>query len=419
MLQEEIQNCEIFDLGGTGDCVFKACAHSLVRYQGKTVQGESLIREAARLRVMAVQEVSKNPVDPQEQAHHRGGIATAAQDFDEYLLQAAKQNFYGDGFLIQAMATKLKRDIVVWDWKQNDEYWQRFHIPGGGKKEPLLVDLKNEHYRAILLPKDEPCPDAWLAPQKPDRVRLRGAGKSVLSLNDSVLSLDTAESALSRGTKTSRKKSVLSLPRKQQSVRDSRSSKRCRVGRNNPDAKSGPNSVLDLPSNSGGPKTTQGKKSRHGKPTEATDRDLLSSLGEPDFPKNQGRKRLYGKQKVHEWHEPPDAAPVTWQCPLCDISHYKVRPNRLDVVNVTMFKPDTPRPITKSSFPNQRSPKSLLQPLSLRNNAVGNAPFVRLDFRAFPNVTHTLLFNTTVKLFTLRLMLKLGKASKSQSGPKV
>lgn len=130
MPQEETQNCEIFvfDLAGTEDCVFKACAHSLARYQGKTVQGESLIREAARLRVMAVQEVSKNPVyrkssavDPQEQAHHRGGIATAAQDFDEYLLQAAKQNFYGDGFLIQAMATKLKRDIVVWDWKQNDE----------------------------------------------------------------------------------------------------------------------------------------------------------------------------------------------------------------------------------------------------------------------------------------------------------
>lgn len=310
------------------------------------------------------------------------------------------------------MATKLKRYIVVWDWKQNDEYWQRFHIPGGGKKEPLLVDLKNEHYRAILLPKHEPCPDAWLAPQKPDRVQPRGAGKSVLSLNDSVLSLDTAESALSRGTKTSTKKSVLSLPRKQQSVRDSRSSKRCRVGRNNPDAKSGPNSVLDLPSNSGGPKTTQGKKSRHGKPTEATDRDLLSSLGEPDFPKNQGRKRFYGKQKVHEWHEPPDAAAVTWQCPLCDFS---LQGQAKQVGCGKRHHVQT----TKSSFPNQRLPKSLLQPLSLRNNAVGNAPFVRLDFRAFPNVTHTLLFNTTIKLFTLRLMLKLGKASKSQSGPKV
>lgn len=272
-----------------------------------------------------------------------------------------------------------------------------------------------------MLPKDEPCPDAWLAPtQKPDRVQLRGAGKSVLSLNDSVLSLDTAESVLSRGTttKTSTKKTVLSLPRKQQSVRESRSSKRCRVGRNNPDAKSGPNSVLDLLSNSGGSKTTQGKKSRHGKPTEATDRDLLSSLGEPDFPKNQGRKRLYGKQKVYEWHQPPDAAAVTWQCPLCDFS-LQGQAKQVGWGKRRHVKPDTPRPITKSSFPNQRLPKSLLQPLSLRNSAVGNALFVRLDFRAFPNVTHTLLFNTTVRLFTLRLMLKLGKAIMSQSGPNV
>ena len=171
-----------------------------------------------------------------------------------------------------------------------------------------------------MLPKDEPCPDAWLAPtQKPDRVQLRGAGKSVLSLNDSVLSLDTAESVLSRGTttKTSTKKTVLSLPRKQQSVRESRRSKK-----------------------------------------------FMSGISRQTQPRSHGSA-------------------------LFAISHYKVRPNRLDGVNVAMFKPDTPRPITKSSFPNQRLPKSLLQPISLRNSAVGNALFVRLDFRAFPNVTHT------------------------------
>ena len=112
LLTKEISPCEVLDLGGSGDCVFKACVFSLGKYQGKDIKGESLTREATRLRVLAVEEVKRDPlykqsfaVDTLEEPHHRGGAKEAAQTFDEYLEMVSKKQFYGDGFLIQAVET--------------------------------------------------------------------------------------------------------------------------------------------------------------------------------------------------------------------------------------------------------------------------------------------------------------------------
>lgn len=64
---------------------------------------------AARLRVLAVGEVRKNPeytklwvLDDAEDSHHRGGAKATAKTFDEYFEMASGQKFFGDGFPIQA-----------------------------------------------------------------------------------------------------------------------------------------------------------------------------------------------------------------------------------------------------------------------------------------------------------------------------
>ena len=310
LIKQELQNCEIADVGGSGDCVFKACAHSLARHQGKQIEGESLTREAARLRVLAIKEMEQNPVyratwvsDPKEEAHHRGGLAHPAENFDEYVLQAANQSFYGDGFLIQAMATKLKRDIVVWQWRKDDEFWQRIHLPGGDNKEPLLVALKDEHYRAILLPSGDKCPETWLVPtQKPDRIQLRGAGKSVLSLPDSVLSLDDSQSVLSLESKS----------------RNLASSRKRHKPKHDVGSRQSATSVLNLSCVNSVSGTFERHHSIQPRSTLASNTDRISDLGQPDFGVGLVRKRLHGKQTVQEWHAPPQAAVVTWMCPLCD-----------------------------------------------------------------------------------------------------
>lgn len=134
-LLQELAICSLVDAGGQGDCAFRAVAHSLACAQNKTVQGDSLIREAARLRTLAVAGLKQNPdfkatwaADPEEKPVHRAGAVLPAQTFDEYLNLVSKQSFYADGFLLQALATKIKSDLVIWTWVEDSEYWQRlFH----------------------------------------------------------------------------------------------------------------------------------------------------------------------------------------------------------------------------------------------------------------------------------------------------
>lgn len=74
------------------------------------------------------------------------------------------------------MDTKLKRDIIIWHWNVDGEFWQRIHLPDESDDKPLLLALKDEHNRAILLPTDQPCTETWLQSTPwPSRTQIRGA----------------------------------------------------------------------------------------------------------------------------------------------------------------------------------------------------------------------------------------------------
>ena len=44
----------------SGDCACRCIAHSLSHAQGKTLEGESLVREASQLRVLAIGQLIKH-----------------------------------------------------------------------------------------------------------------------------------------------------------------------------------------------------------------------------------------------------------------------------------------------------------------------------------------------------------------------
>ena len=75
--------------------------------------------------------------DPNETIKQRGGIENPATTFPEYCEMAANKSFYADGYLLQALALKLKKDLVI--WKYDEHRWERYLLEGtseGKQKNP-------------------------------------------------------------------------------------------------------------------------------------------------------------------------------------------------------------------------------------------------------------------------------------------
>ena len=118
--------------GGNGDCAFRCAAFSLGRIPKKNVVGESLIREASRLWVLATGQLLKfkdkyEPfwaVDPDEEAYMCAN-AEVPQDYAEYVLTASRQGYYADDLLLTALATRLEIPIIVFAWSHERQSWER------------------------------------------------------------------------------------------------------------------------------------------------------------------------------------------------------------------------------------------------------------------------------------------------------
>ena len=66
--------------------------------------------------------------DPTETKQQRGGVEKPAETFDEYCNLASAKALYADGFLLQALATKLQTDIII--WKYANGAWDRYFLHG-------------------------------------------------------------------------------------------------------------------------------------------------------------------------------------------------------------------------------------------------------------------------------------------------
>ena len=225
---------EIINCGGNGDCHFRAVAHSLAADQGKALSGDSLVREASKLRFLAVGHVMKHrddfephwAHDPNEPDFMRA-YQNPPDSFSDYLMLASLQGFYADHLLIQALATRLGVPIVVFAW--NNKTWQRtvfapgfrngFATTTGKNLKPVVLTLQDNHFKVVRsIRSDDPAPEAWLRETAWCKKEfLRGGGpKSVLSLPQSTPAKASggkrrAPRSLSLPSATPNKRSVASM----------------------------------------------------------------------------------------------------------------------------------------------------------------------------------------------------------------
>ena len=315
------------DDGGTGDCGFRSIARALAVQQKKEFDTNKIVSESSRLRTLAVGHmVAKKgnfeefwAQDPMALPIHRDGLPEP-ETFADYLMSAARRNFWMDGLLMNALAHRLGRVIITFVWKEADGGWQRHvvapkfidkYAQGTKDFQPVCLLLSGHHYRA-LVPKtcDTTIPQGWLR-QTPEVARgeLRGGGSDSTS---DFLDLPD-DDGFASPSHTNQFHDGLSLP---DSPHSEQLSLPASVQLSLPGTLT-ETERLSLPA-SGGTATSRHKTHIFGSCPSGRSTLAPSSLAI--------KRRLHGKQTV--WSLVPDI-PLshgrkvpTWKCPVCGFENF-------------------------------------------------------------------------------------------------
>ena len=200
LLAELPEGWDFHEVGGSGDCAFRAIAWALSRAQNKQIEDpEALQREAARLRLLSVGHIGNHAArfseswaaDPEESKSDRAGQTSPITTFAESKEAAAGRHFYADGIMLQALSERIACPLVIWAWNPELDMWNRSVIApwftsdstaGVGKKgSPLVLALRGKHYRALESSSSSGgnIPTAWLRQTSArPRAEFRGGGKT-------------------------------------------------------------------------------------------------------------------------------------------------------------------------------------------------------------------------------------------------
>ena len=170
------------DMGGSGDCFFRAWIKAENAYHNKSQSEEEVIQAALQLRIEAVKHMRKHKQqyqelwcnDTMEKQYQRAG-QPAPKNFEDFFKQASKKNYWVNELLIQAVATRTGTPVVIWraytDPETSRKLWHRgvwapsFHngaAKATGKCGGLTLLLRSNHYTCVLPPEPGDPPSTWL-----------------------------------------------------------------------------------------------------------------------------------------------------------------------------------------------------------------------------------------------------------------
>lgn len=201
VFKHKFPDWSIIDDQGSGDCGLRAIARSLAVMQGRDLSREQIVSEGSRLRTLAVGHLLKNKEDfepffapdPTATPEQRDG-QPEPDTFSDYVMIAAKKNFWVDGLLLAGLSHRIKRALVVFSWNAEDGAWERHvlakKIEDGKAKSPegppVCLILKDHHYRTVVPKTDQvKFPADWLRETAiVPRAVLRGAGTTSFAQGD-------------------------------------------------------------------------------------------------------------------------------------------------------------------------------------------------------------------------------------------
>ena len=179
------------DMGGNGDCFFRAWIKAENHYFGKTQKEDEITKAALQLRVEAIKHIRKHKAHYEaswcndtimEEQYQRAG-QNPPKNFEDFLQQASKKSFYVNEHLINAVVTRTGTPCVIWrayssttkgengKADSTKKLWHRgVFAPGfnngqakaNSKCGGITLMLRAEHYTCVLPPTASDPPSAWL-----------------------------------------------------------------------------------------------------------------------------------------------------------------------------------------------------------------------------------------------------------------
>lgn len=125
--------------------------------------------------------------------------------FNSWVSSIPKTSTWVEGKALQAAAERFGKAVVVWTCKQN--IWYRLVVAPKFSKglacaasgsDPVLLVLKDKHYRVLKPPSNGRCPSTWLRETPGVVVDLTGAGKAKSSAGSKTPSVRTLPLILHR-----------------------------------------------------------------------------------------------------------------------------------------------------------------------------------------------------------------------------
>ena len=174
----EFENFPFCDVGGTGDCAYRALA---VAYAFQSKRDVKEATDAAKslgatLRAGVSSHLKKHKhfeasfaVDPRWTEQLEGG--PIPKNYSEWVEATSRPNRWIDGPCLSTAATRLSRNIAIWKWDDATSQWIKqtvIHPIQGHPKSieqanvfpPLPLFLKQGHY-TTLMPTQKPFPMSW------------------------------------------------------------------------------------------------------------------------------------------------------------------------------------------------------------------------------------------------------------------
>ena len=215
----EFENFPFCDVGGTGDCAYRALAVAYA-FQNKRDIHEAIGAAknlGATLRAGISSHLKKHKhfetsfaVDPRWTEQLEGGPIPT--NYSEWVEATSRPNRWIDGPCLSTAATRLCRNIAIWKWEDTTSQWIKqtvIHPIQGHPKSieqanvfpPLPLFLKQGHY-TTLMPTSKPFPMSWHegpANTTWDAGNMRGGVKSYsswLPASSSASSKDVVRSAV-------------------------------------------------------------------------------------------------------------------------------------------------------------------------------------------------------------------------------
>lgn len=122
-------------MGGNGHCFFRTWIKAENAYNNKTQDEADITKAALQLRLEAIKHMCKHTAeykeawcdDTMEEQYQRAG-QPAPKNFEDFLKQASKKNYWVNEHLIQAVATRTGTPCVIWRSYSDDtgrKLWHR------------------------------------------------------------------------------------------------------------------------------------------------------------------------------------------------------------------------------------------------------------------------------------------------------